>query len=946
MSYADIALVLDDVTQESRTLTQSEIDLLDEALKRPFLASMFTEYPLSENSQQFLRNAIEQAQHAHAQNEPAHRTHFSTNVHDVAYGGARGKTLQYLRTYFSVHTNLMEKLSTFVADCLNDLEVLEQLQIAEASRYQERLKEFKSHTINYCAPLVPLPQILADLDKYIAHLQSQYANSTTYAWNTLGAILNRLEQLKNLEEKKASRLRLIRALDDARAAYDLIEKKYVSGTDYTCLEGLEKRLLDHHQEVVPNMRDVINQTVVDLISPFIEITGVDCDGVVRRKWTPLLYQCYLHAAGHHLQSVEKIVWSLQSHINLEDLKKEYLKSISDRNTLKTEPVVFSAVIQSLKNYQIEVDSQWNNHSVIVFLKKMRMLKKHTYNENRFVAATMTRTDEEILSHMIENGPFIDRVHLDMVLACIHPKYALKIMKDAFENGLELETIQDVPLKEKMVLTYDAYVHNQFIETGHCHFDFMHPALNDILLNQEVEDMPCGEAVLCSWLKENYEKLSERRKEDLVLWCMHERYSNAIRILIGNPFSLSLWSVTPKIAEKGSIVHYAAAHGYDMFLKIMIEANVNVDFPDILKQTSLMLAAKSGKYSTVKLLIDAGANVNHIDDAYHRSALIYAAEHKHTDIVELLISAGADIDLSDKMGYTSLILAASNAVWNEEYIDVVNVLINAGAYLECSDKKNKSLVRLTVEHGSDLVLELLGHAGVFIRQEDARQFSIIQQLFESTRIQRDKHQSLIYSARSGDLVRVRNFIEKERLNINRPSHKGQLALQLAIEFDKVEMVKEIMQYPMTPCRLIQCIQFAVEHQKNNSIPFLLNDREIARKMLVLCKNSLIWAVKNNSLHAVKFFTEAGADINQIDIEYNTALMHACFRKYDDIIAYLIEAGARTDIMNHEGVNPVKLYLLTNKKAIVPQKYSKPLTYSYAAACQRNQGESKLQHKPWK
>ena len=65
-----------------------------------------------------------------------------------------------------------------------------------------------------------------------------------------------------------------------------------------------------------------------------------------------------------------------------------------------------------------------------------------------------------------------------------------------------------------------------------------------------------------------------------------------------------------------------------------------DFP--IKNNALILAASRGHRSSVRLLIQAGADVNtRRRDGY--TALMCAAENGHDDCVELLIRAGADVN---------------------------------------------------------------------------------------------------------------------------------------------------------------------------------------------------------------------------------------------------------------------------------------------------------------
>ena len=78
--------------------------------------------------------------------------------------------------------------------------------------------------------------------------------------------------------------------------------------------------------------------------------------------------------------------------------------------------------------------------------------------------------------------------------------------------------------------------------------------------------------------------------------------------------------------------------------------------------------KSKNMAMVKLLIEAGANVN-AKDGYGRTALIYAVRKNSVDMAKLLIEAGADVNVKDGYGNTALYYATG---------DVRELLLAAGA----------------------------------------------------------------------------------------------------------------------------------------------------------------------------------------------------------------------------------------------------------------------------
>ena len=74
-------------------------------------------------------------------------------------------------------------------------------------------------------------------------------------------------------------------------------------------------------------------------------------------------------------------------------------------------------------------------------------------------------------------------------------------------------------------------------------------------------------------------------------------------------------------------------------------------------TPLMGAANRGQTSVVKILLNAGANVNAKDQLWGATALYDAALNEHPEVIQLLIKAGANVNDKDKDDVTELSFAS-------------------------------------------------------------------------------------------------------------------------------------------------------------------------------------------------------------------------------------------------------------------------------------------------
>ena len=106
-------------------------------------------------------------------------------------------------------------------------------------------------------------------------------------------------------------------------------------------------------------------------------------------------------------------------------------------------------------------------------------------------------------------------------------------------------------------------------------------------------------------------------------------------------------------------------------------------------TPLLYAARDGRMETVRMLLDAGANINE-RDANEITPLIIAITNNHPDVARFLIERGADIKAVDWYGRTPLWAAVEtrnmdvdnatfvNSIDRAPYLDLIQVLLERGA----------------------------------------------------------------------------------------------------------------------------------------------------------------------------------------------------------------------------------------------------------------------------
>ena len=159
------------------------------------------------------------------------------------------------------------------------------------------------------------------------------------------------------------------------------------------------------------------------------------------------------------------------------------------------------------------------------------------------------------------------------------------------------------------------------------------------------------------------------------------------------------------------VMYAASMGYEECVNDLIQAGADVNLVDEEEATALIYAASSGHNQCVVKLIETGADVNHIDEN-GSTALICAMQSDNSsndNCVSTLIKSGADVHKVNRYTEnTALIEAASKGKeeWVKLILDAkvdVNEVDNLAntALMEAAKRHHFGCVDLLIKAGADV-----------------------------------------------------------------------------------------------------------------------------------------------------------------------------------------------------------------------------------------------------
>ncbi|KAL3937966.1 MAG: hypothetical protein SGBAC_007027 [Bacillariaceae sp.] len=161
-----------------------------------------------------------------------------------------------------------------------------------------------------------------------------------------------------------------------------------------------------------------------------------------------------------------------------------------------------------------------------------------------------------------------------------------------------------------------------------------------------------------------------------------------------------------IKNGADVVAIARAQpGYEEKLaKMIAEGQVQEEEPHVDGVTALHVAAQGGYLDMVNILLEAGADVSHLDDA-KRSALVMAVQGNHSEVATVLVSAGADPNTpyTDDDGIEHNLLFDAIVVEHEEF---ATLLIQHGSNIYHKDDTNVNTLLQASHRGLRLVVGAL------------------------------------------------------------------------------------------------------------------------------------------------------------------------------------------------------------------------------------------------
>lgn len=345
--------------------------------------------------------------------------------------------------------------------------------------------------------------------------------------------------------------------------------------------------------------------------------------------------------------------------------------------------------------------------------------------------------------------------------------------------------------------------------------------------------------------------------------------------------------------------YAAKLGLSQVLEFLRLKGIdlNVKFKG---STLLQVASMSGRVTTVKYLLDHGADV-HPEEGEFGSAIVAAAASPLFDkaeaIIGLLIERGAHVESRDGSGKTPLHFAARSGA-----IEVIRLLLDAKA-----DVDSKSNLGQTPLHLASINMKSEAVGFLLMRGSDVNEAD------------KEGWTALHNAAYNGHAMVVETLLQKGAL-IDAQIQSGSTALHVAAKDGHTNVIELLLRHGANIQDISSAgsaLHFAVYGGHVSTVHSLLNHGIDPALRDPLGATALHVAAESpeNTTEIIEILLEYNTDLNAVTQEGETALNLAIRQKSEGVIKTLLEHNADCDITPKDGWRPLLAAVATGEMNIV-------------------------------
>lgn len=154
------------------------------------------------------------------------------------------------------------------------------------------------------------------------------------------------------------------------------------------------------------------------------------------------------------------------------------------------------------------------------------------------------------------------------------------------------------------------------------------------------------------------------------------------------------------------VHVAAFASQEAVIDELAEAGADMNALDNDAYDAVTIAAVANDVPMLQAVLAAGNAPDNVTSRYDGTALIAAAHLGHHEVVRVLIEAGAPLDHINNLGWTALIEAVVLGDGGPDHQQCVRHLLAAGADRSITDRQGATPLQLARARGYSAIVKLL------------------------------------------------------------------------------------------------------------------------------------------------------------------------------------------------------------------------------------------------
>lgn len=325
---------------------------------------------------------------------------------------------------------------------------------------------------------------------------------------------------------------------------------------------------------------------------------------------------------------------------------------------------------------------------------------------------------------------------------------------------------------------------------------------------------------------------------------------------------------------------AAGRGHDDVVTWLLQQGASIDITGPRNWTPLIAAVFNNHISTTRLLLAQNANIES-KSADGFSALFYAIEYRYDDIIDLLLGVNADVNASMppaiQNGHSALMHAGMR-----DAAGMAKKLLARGARIEQTDVQGRNALFYAAEHNALATLGVLAQHKANLASRDKAGNTVL-------------HVVAIQGKPA-----TAEWLLLHGADMRSTNHEGSTALAVAAFSGNTDVAKLLLA-KANPDDRNRALFAALEGGALPTVTALIDGGLSINARNARQQTPLMVAAALRHAHIVDYLLQNKADINAVDRDGNTALLHALLvsPRHTGIVAQLLQTGSDAQHRNAAG-----------------------------------------------